>query len=62
MMVPAMVFGACAAVVLFAARLFLPAKIGARYDRVVLTGFRWIGLAGLATVAGIGIYAAMIAR
>ena len=59
-MVFAVVVGACAAVALFAVRLFLPAKIGARYDRGVVAGFRWLGIASFATLIGLAGYAVFV--
>jgi hypothetical protein len=56
----ALTLGAAAAVALFVIRLLLP--MGAKYDRAVISLFRWLGLAGILTVAAVGAYALAVFR
>jgi hypothetical protein len=57
MILATVVLGAGLALILFAARLFLPASTIGGYDRGTLALFRWTAIAGLAGFAAAVFYA-----
>lgn len=57
MILAVLISGAGLALILFAARLFLPASFVGSYDRGILALFRWTAIAGLAGFAAAVCYA-----